>query len=228
MRLKMNMKYMAMLLSVAAWMGLATSCFETGKKGVGPEDGGNGVGIDTAAVRRIDIMLALDSILADSVKEDGPAPADKEHTMKYLRDRVRGFYEAKDDATSCTESYMRLRALAKETMKERGETLEDWMEESHWTLSEKGNEPGEDWRYEIVGVDHITKCRAEVLVIVKEYYETKMKLHMVMERGDWYVDNFEMLTQTGFDATVQVYEEHEVTYNEREIMVDYIKSFLEE
>jgi hypothetical protein len=49
-----------------------------------------------------------------------------------------------------------------------------------------------------------------------------------MERGDWYVDNFEGLYQMGFDAGVQVYEEHPIYYNEKEMMGDYIKETLSE
>ena len=67
-----------------------------------------------------------------------------------------------------------------------------------------------------------------MLVRVEDIYETEMKLLLVYERGDWYVYNFDIETQVGFDAGVQVYEEYEVDYNERVIMLEYIQEYLDE
>ena len=36
-----------------------------------------------------------------------------------------------------------------------------------------------------------------------------------------------MVSQVSFDASVQVYEEHEVYYNEKEMMTEYIKEISE-
>lgn len=228
MNTKTNLKHLATLIGVVGLSLMLGGCIKLKKQGDNVISGGPGIGIDSATVKKIDIGLALDEALADPIKNDQPAPADKRHTTKYIMDRVHSFYKDKNDKTSCSQSYLKLRALTKQVCAVKGDDITDLLEGNHWTLSADGDMPGKDWSFAILDVDNVTMYHAEVLVSVKEYYETKMKLHMVYERGDWYVDNFDMLTQVGFDAGVQVYEEHEVDYNEKEIMQEYIQEYLDE
>lgn len=178
----------------------------------------------------MDIYDALDSIEADTIANDEPAPNDKQHNTHYIIQRVKSFYELKDDQQCCSENYLRLRALAEKVAKNVGKDLTEDADlvYNHWTLASDDDENLKDWNFEVLEVDNVTMNRAEVLVEIKLHYETKMKLHLVFERGDWYVDNFDMVSQVSFDAGVQVYEEHGVYYKEREMMTEYIKEKLEE
>jgi hypothetical protein len=223
-----NMKYLATLISVVGMCLMLGGCFKQIKHEGDVQSGGQGIGIDTATVKKIDIGLALKDILTDPIKDDEPAPADKQHTMKYIMDRVNSFYKQQDDQTSCSQNYLKLRALTEQVCAEKGDDITDLLEGNHWTLSDEDDTPGKDWRYKIVDVDNVTKYQAEVLVRVEDIYETEMKLLLVYERGDWYVYNFDIETQVGFDAGVQVYEEYEVDYNERVIMLEYIQEYLDE
>ena len=219
-------------LWTAGLLSLFSSCNWGGKDKSKdtPICGGPGIGIDTATVAKLDIYDALDSIEADTIANDEPAPNDKQHNTHYIIQRVKSFYELKDDQQCCSENYLRLRALAEKVAKSAGKDLTEDADlvYNHWTLASDDDENLKDWNFEVLEVDNVTMNRAEVLVEIKLHYETKMKLHLVFERGDWYVDNFDMVSQVSFDAGVQVYEEHGVYYKEREMMTEYIKEKLEE
>lgn len=216
-------------LWTAGLLLMFSSCNWGGKSKGGPIDGGSGIGIDTATVAKLDILKALDSIEADTITDDEPAPNDKQHNSFYIIQRVKTFYELKDDQQCCSEHYLRLRALAEKVAKNKGKDLQEEADlvYNHWTLASWEDEDLKDWSFEVLDVDNVTIHRAEVLVEVRLHYETKMKLYLVFERGDWYVDNFDMVSQVSFDASVQVYEEHEVYYNEKEMMTEYIKEISE-
>lgn len=205
------------------------SCFNDWKVGGGNDvkDGGPGTAIDTATVRKIEIGMALDSIEADTIVDDEKSPNDKMHTSKHIIDRVHSFYKLRDDQQSCSENYLKLRRLTEQVCQLQEEEINDLLEGNHWTLEPDDDDPGEEWSFQILSVDNVSMYKADVLVEIKKYYESKLKLHLVFERGDWYVDNFDMVSQVSFDASVQVYEEHEVYYNEKEMMLQYIHEFLD-
>ena len=206
------------------------SCWEGGKPDGNVITGGPGIGIDTATIAKMDLADALESLMADTIVFEKKAPKDDLHSYSYIRQRVNAMYESMDDQTCCSQHYLALRALAEKAAQMRGKTLtsEADLVKSHWTLGDDEDKTNPEWSYKILSVEKVTKNHAEVLVEVKKYYETKLKLILVQERDDWYVDNFDMLTQVGFDATVQVYEEHEVYYNEKEMMENYIVETIED
>lgn len=207
---------------------LFSSCFDSNKPKENIISGGPGIGIDTATVNRLNIIDAFDSLMADTITNDEKAPNDRLHSTKYLIDRVHSFYKLMDDEQCCSKNYRTLRALAEKVAKIEGiELTEEHLERNHWTLGDNEDAANPDWSFKILDIDNVTKYRAEVLVEVNKYYETKMKLHLVMENDDWFVDNFDMVSQVGFDAAVQVYEEHEVYYNEKEMMSEYIQKFID-
>jgi len=204
------------------------SCIKGGKFDDGNiRDGGHGIGIDTATVNMIEMSLLLDSIEADTIANDKPSPNDKLHSTKHIFDRVHSFYKLRDDQQCCSENYLKLRMLMEKVCRQQDEDIRELLTDNHWTLEYNGEDPGEDWSFQILDVDNVTMYKAEALVEVKKNYESKMKLHLVFERGDWYVDNFDMVSQVGFDAAVQVYEEHEVYYNEKEMMIQYIREAID-
>lgn len=213
------------IMSILLMLG---SCFQSGKvDGNNIKDGGHGIGIDTTTVNQIEISLLLDSIEAADKVKDEPSPNDKLHSTKHIFDRVHSFYKLMDDQQSCSENYLKLRMLTEKVCKQQEDEIKDLLETNHWTLEYNGEDPGEEWSFQILGIDNVTMYRAEALVEIKKYYESKMKLHLVFERDDWYVDNFDMVSQVGFDAGVQVYEEHPVYYNEKEMMIQYIREVLD-
>lgn len=185
--------------------------------------GGPGIGIDTATVKM------LDSLYADPIEKDEPAPNDKQHNTHYILQRVKTFYKLMDDQQCCSESYLKLYRQTEELCKKNGQELRKAVldDSNHWTFEDDDSDPGEDWHYDIQEVEKVTMHYAHVVVKVSKNYDTTLRLHLVMERGDWYVDNFEGLYQMGFDAGVEVYEEHPIYYNEQEMMKEYIKEHSE-
>lgn len=200
-------------------------CIKGGKTDGDIMDGGHGIGIDSATVNRLDVAFALDSIMADTIRNDGAAPKDEPHSVERISERVKTFYRLMDDGRCCSTNYLALRALAEKVTGMEGADLKEkvGLEENHWTMGEDEDAANKDWSYQILEVEGITMHRAEVLVEVKKYYETRLRLHLVLERGDWYVDNFDVVTQTAYDAVVGVYEEHEVYYNEKEMMISFLR-----
>ena len=203
---------------------MLSSCHGDGKGNGNVVCGGHGVGIDTATVRM------LDSLYADPIDKDEPAPNDKQHNTHYIIQRVKTFYKLMDDKQCCSESYLTLYRQTEELCKKNGKELRKKVldDNNHWTFEDDDSDPGENWNYEILEVEQVTKNYAHVVVKISKNYETTLRLHLVMERGDWYVDNFEGLYQMGFDASVEVYEEHPIYYNEKEMMENYIKENQEE
>ena len=221
-------KAIMMALGTAGLLLMFGNC-NGGEKGTGVvTDGGHGIGIDTATVKRLDMQLAIDSIEADTIANDTPAPNDKKHNTWYIIQRVKTFYTLRDDQQCCSQNYLKLRQLTEKLCKEKGTNIKELLEDNHWTLEYGGGDPGEGWSFEPLSVDNVTMHGAGALVEVGADFKSTMKLQLVFERDDWYVDNFDMVSQTGFDATVEVYEEHEVSYNERELMIDYLRSAYEE
>lgn len=223
------MKKTMMTLCAAGLMLMLGSCFEGNKPKENIISGGPGIGIDTATVNKIDISEAFDSMMADTIANDEKAPDDRLHSTKYIIDRVNSLYKLMDDEQCCSKHYLALRALAEKVARTKGKDLKDEdFVDNHWTLGDDEDANHPDWSFKILNIDNVTKYRAEALVEIKKYYETQMKLHLVFERDDWYVDNFDMLSQVSFDAAVQVYEEHEVYYNEKEMMAEYIQEFIDD
>ena len=109
-------------LWTAGLVSLFSSCNWSGKDKSKdtPICGGPGIGIDTATVAKLDIYDALDSIEADTIANDEPAPNDKQYNTHYIIQRVKSFYELKDDQQYCSENYLRLRALAEKVAKNVG------------------------------------------------------------------------------------------------------------
>ena len=218
------MKKLIMTLSASGLLLMLSSCHGDGKGNGSVICGGPGVGIDTATVRM------LDSLYADPIEKDEPAPNDKQHNTHYILQRVKTFYTLMDDKQCCSESYLKLYQQTEELCKKNGKELRKTVldDNNHWTFEDDDSDPGENWNYEILEVEQVTKNYAHVIVKISKNYETTLRLHLVMERGDWYVDNFEGLYQMGFDASVEVYEEHPIYYNEKEMMENYIKENQEE
>lgn len=203
-------------------------CFNDGKTdGGNARDGGPGIAIDTATVNLIELGMALDNIEADTIVNDEKSPGDKLHSTKHIIDRVNSFYKLRDDQQCCSKNYLSLRMLTERACQLNDDDIRDILTDNHWTLEHGDEDPGDEWSFKILSVDNVTMFKAEALVEVKMYYESKMKLHLVFERGDWYVDNFDMVSEVGFDATVEVYEEHEVYYNEKEMMIEYIREVID-
>ena len=149
---------------------------------------------------------------------------DEKHNEAYITERVQSFYELQDDQKCCSKSYLKLYKEAKK-ISERDGTI--FLDCDHWTMS--NDIVSDNWKYQILSIDCISDNTALAMVQINEnYYETKMKLALVFERGDWYVDNFIGVTQTAFDASVEVFEEQEIYYDEKEMMRNYIKESEEE
>ena len=227
------MKKMMITIGAAGSLLMMTSCLKggifNGVLGDGTDtdsviDGGHGIGIDTATINMMEISMMLDSIEGDTIVNDNPAPNDKLHSEKHIKERVNAFYKLMDDQQCCSNHYLKIRALAEKKARiEKKDLTEAHLLSNHWTLANYEDDLDENWSYQILGVTGITMHRAEVLVDISQQFGSKMKLHLVLENGDWRVDNFDMVTQTGYDAVVEVYEEQEVYYNELEMMIDYIR-----
>ena len=172
-----------------------------------------------------DMEVEVDGEQATLYTNDKPATRDEQHSVEYITQRVKKFYELMDDQQCCSESYLKLRAQAEKKAKEKNTDLYEGARimYNHWSLERYQGTGDKDWSYEILGVGAITQNHAMVLVNVGQRFGTKIKLHLVLERGDWYVDNFDIWTDVSFDGSVEVYEEQEVYYDEKEMMQEYIE-----
>lgn len=215
-------KNIIILGAVGILLALGSCKKSSNEKGneIGPfnEDG-------SLTIKIADMDLELEDTEVAPYKDDEPAPDDELHTKEYITERVWSFYKLKDDKKCCSESYLKLRAQTEELAESKGTDLREGVRlmDNHWTLAPSEEYVSEDWSFEVMDVVLITKNRAMAVVNVNQQYGSKIKLHLVLERGDWYVDNFDLWTETSLDGTVEVYEEMEVYYNEKEMMTKYIE-----
>ncbi len=157
---------------------------------------------------------------------DRSAPDDGKHTTKYITKRFNSFYTNLSDSLHCSYAYLRLFHMALDVSKQTGKPLDEIVHcgTHHWTMFRNVDVDSIGWSYKITDITNITARYAHVEARYElGNFRSSALFELIFERGDWYVDNFNILTATGFDGNVHVYEEQSVYYNEREMMIDFIR-----
>ena len=143
-----------------------------------------------------------DVVVGDSATTDSVVvPGDEKHNTEYIRQRIDAVYgcyknpkynetgmrvmksRGNLDSLYCSQRYKELLDQALE-LTDEDEILLDY---DHWTNSQDDN----DFTYEIGQVEIKTDSTAVVQVNAKNFgNEYTIKLGLLFERNDWYVDDF--------------------------------------
>ncbi|MBO7052809.1 MAG: hypothetical protein J6W24_09135 [Prevotella sp.] len=129
--------------------------------------------------------IASDTVVEEAVVDPAAIKDSIRHTVGYIKQRIDSLYKHRSDRYGCSAEYNRLNDIADSVCEAQGGV---WVDGDHWI---NGQDKDENWWYKVkkvtVGKDGATAI-AEVLV--HNFENNTIYLHLVYERGDWYVDDF--------------------------------------
>lgn len=142
------------------------------------------------------LLICRGNFTDDAYIADPPAPADELHTVAHITQRVNSFYETMDDQKNCSEAYLKILNAAIESAAKFNTTPAKRCSiyPNHWTCGEDSDAQSPDWSYKILEVNNISAQRAEAVVSAGKERKSIVRLILTLERGDWYVNNFYIVT----------------------------------
>ena len=129
----------------------------------------------------------VDSLTTDSadVKTVANANIDSvKHTKDYINQRIDTIYKYKNDGQYCSESY---RALEAEAVKLSEERDEIYFDGDHWI---NGQDIDPKWSYKVKKIELEGDSVAWADITIHNFGDSRVKLRLLYERGDWFVDDF--------------------------------------
>ena len=136
----------------------------------GGQSGKNDSNIDATAADSIVVTVAD----GDSIR----------HTSDYIRQRIDSFYKHKDDDFGCSTYFRQLSVKADSICEAQGYI---WTDGDHWI---NGQDKDEEWWYKLQKLSQVTDSTAVAEMLIHNFEDATIFLHLVYERGDWYVDDF--------------------------------------
>lgn len=116
--------------------------------------------------------------LQESAKEEAVR-----HTKEYITQRIDTIYKYKDDAVCCSNRYNELTNQACKIADE----LEDlYIECDHWVA---GQDIDPKWSYKISNINIESDSIAWAEMAIHNFSDHKVRLKLLYERGDWFVDD---------------------------------------
>ena len=170
--------------------------------------------------------VGTDSAATDSVVASAPEVKVDKHTEDYLRERVDSFYfryknpkYQKDgmriyngkgtidkDSAFLSKRFKALLAKAEAIAKENEEPLLDY---DHWTNSQDDN----NFTYEVGKISQMTDSTAIVTINAKNFGNRyNVRLRMLFERDDWFVDDFLLSDGSGETDHYEYYIKYNTFY----------------
>lgn len=142
------------------------------------------------------LLICRGNFTDDAYIADPPAPADELHTVAHITQRVNSFYETMDDQKNCSEAYLQILNAAIESAAKFNATPAKRCSiyPNHWTCGEDSDAQSPDWSYKILEVTNISAQRTEAVVSAGKERKSIVRLILTLERGDWYVNNFYIVT----------------------------------
>ena len=145
-----------------------------------------------------------DSLTTDSagVKTVANANIDSlRHTKDYINQRIDTIYKYKSDKLFCSESY---RALEAEAVKLSEERDEIYFDGDHWI---NGQDIDPKWSYKVKKIELEGDSVAWADITIHNFSDSRVKLRLLYERSDWFVDDFYFYYKDG--GTIQELREKE-------------------
>ncbi len=132
---------------------------------------------------------SADSLTTDSVEADVKAVKSVNldslrHTKDYINQRIDTIYKYKSDKLCCSESY---RALEAEAVKLSEERDEIYFDGDHWI---NGQDIDPKWSYKVKKIELEGDSVAWADITIHNFGDSRVKLRLLYERGDWFVDDF--------------------------------------
>ena len=117
-----------------------------------------------------------------SIQESAEGEAVK-HTKEYITQRIDTIYKYKDDAVCCSNRYNELTNQACKIADE----LEDlYIDCDHWVV---GQDIDPNWSYKVSNINIESDSIAWAEMTIHNFSDHKVKLKLLYERGDWFVDD---------------------------------------
>lgn len=131
-----------------------------------------------------------DSLNADTLLSS-PAPSLQEraggeaakHTQEYISQRIDTIYKYRDDAVCCSNRY---NDLTNQACKIAEELSDLYIDCDHWIM---GQDVASDWSYKIRYINIESDSIAWAEMTIHNFSDRKVRLKLLYERGDWFVDD---------------------------------------
>ena len=145
-----------------------------------------------------------DSLNATSLQEETTGDAFK-HSQEYITQRIDSIYKYMDDAVCCSNRY---NDLTNQACKIADELEDLYIDCDHWVV---GQDIAPDWSYKIRNIKIESDSIAWVEMTIHNFSDRKVKLKLLYEREDWFVDD--ILTTYEEDGVAKEFSEQEHARN---------------
>ena len=132
-----------------------------------------GVDADSLITESATIKPAIATVNLDSVR----------HTKEYITQRIDTIYKYRDDAVCCSNRY---NELTNQACKIADEIEDLFIESDHWVV---GQDIEPNWSYKIRNIKIESDSIAWAEITIHNFSDRKVRLKLLYERGDWFVDD---------------------------------------
>ena len=139
----------------------------------GDKTNNTGVDADSLTTDSATIQPAIATVNLDSVR----------HTKEYITQRIDTIYKYKDDAVCCSNRY---NELTNQACKIADEIEDLFIDSDHWVA---GQDIDPKWSYKIRNIKIESDSIAWAEMTIHNFSDRKVRLKLLYERGDWFVDD---------------------------------------
>ena len=132
-----------------------------------------GVDADSLITESATIKPAIATVNLDSVR----------HTKEYITQRIDTIYKYRDDAVCCSNRY---NELTNQACKIADEIEDLFFDSDHWVA---GQDIDPKWSYKIRNIKIESDSIAWAEMTIHNFSDRKVRLKLLYERGDWFVDD---------------------------------------
>ena len=132
-----------------------------------------GVDADSLITESATIKPAIATVNLDSVR----------HTKEYITQRIDTIYKYRDDAICCSNRY---NELTNQACKIADEIEDLFFDCDHWVA---GQDIDPKWNYKIRNIKIESDSIAWAEMTIHNFSDRKVRLKLLYERGDWFVDD---------------------------------------
>ena len=139
----------------------------------GDKTNNTGVDADSLTTDSATIQPAIATVNLDSVR----------HTKEYITQRIDTIYKYRDDAVCCSNRY---NELTNQACKIADEIEDLFFDSDHWVA---GQDIDPKWSYKIRNIKIESDSIAWAEMTIHNFSDRKVRLKLLYERGDWFVDD---------------------------------------
>ena len=132
-----------------------------------------GVDADSLITESATIKPTIATVNLDSVR----------HTKEYITQRIDTIYKYRDDAVCCSNRY---NELTNQACKIADEIEDLFIDSDHWVA---GQDIDPKWSYKIRNIKIESDSIAWAEMTIHNFSDRKVRLKLLYERGDWFVDD---------------------------------------